>query len=118
MCWYTFGGEPINLVLAEALKKKDLESEKTDDYGVYFSDGSRWEELDALFSRLTAADAIGSIRSNTEAEQALKFHECLPENLRRAEVVARRCNQSDLATVLNEARHYVLMHETDGSDAV
>lgn len=113
MCWYTFGGESINQALADALRKQGLESEQTDDYAVYFSDGLRWEELDAVLRRLTAAEVIESMGSNPEAEQALKFHECLPASLSSAEVVARRCKQSDLAIVLGEARHHVVMHQTD-----
>lgn len=107
LCWYTFGGEQINQALAEALKTKGLESEKTDDYGVYFSPAPQREKLDALLRGLNASEVIKSIDSNAEAEQALKFHECLPASLSSAEVVARRCNQSDLDIVLNEVLRYV-----------
>lgn len=108
MCWYTFAGEPINQALADALDKQGLKSEKLDDYAIYFSGGPGREEVDAVLGRLTAAGVIESMGSNTEAEHALKFHECLPAGLSRAEVVARRCKESDLATVLSEARHYVV----------
>ena len=107
-CWYTFAGEPVNLALTEALKHRGFESRKTDDYGIYFSDGCRWQELKMLLQTLTAAEVIESLGSNPEAEQALKFHECLPENLSRAEVVARRCSEFDLTTVLTEMRTVVL----------
>jgi ATP-dependent Lhr-like helicase len=113
MCWFTFGGEPINLALADVLKKKGMESEKTDDYGVYFTDGARREELESLLLRLTAADVITSMGSNAEAEQALKFHECLPSILSSAEVVARRCAKSDLVIVLSEPRHFFVAARTD-----
>lgn len=103
VCWYTFAGEPVNLALSEALKKHGLESEKTDDYGIYFSDESAWEKLEALLPHLSAAGVIDAMSSNTEAVKALKFHECLPANLSRAEVVARCCDQADLATVLADA---------------
>jgi ATP-dependent Lhr-like helicase len=118
LCWWTFGGEPINQALADALKNQGLESEKTDDYAVHFSDGLQWEELDAALRCLTAADVIASMGSNPEAEQALKFHECLPASLSSAEVVARRCKESDLATVLGEARHYLVMPQTDDNGVV
>jgi ATP-dependent Lhr-like helicase len=113
MCWYTFAGEPLNLALADVLKKQGMESEKTDDYGVYFSDGSRREALESLLLRLTAAEVIASMGSNPEAEQALKFHECLPSSLSCAEVVARRCQESDLAIVLSEPRYFFVMARTD-----
>lgn len=106
VCWFTFGGESINLALREAIEKQGLETEKADDYGVYFSEGFRREELDAVLGRLTAAEVAESNGSNAEAEEALKFHECLPASLLRAEMAARRCNAGDLATVLSEARHY------------
>jgi hypothetical protein len=109
VCWYTFAGEPINLALGDALKTQGLESEKTDDYGIYFTDVPQQEESDSLLQRLSAADVIRTMGSNTKAEQALKYHECLPASLSGAEVVARRCKVADLTEVLGEARDYVVV---------
>ncbi len=117
-CWYTLAGEPINQALAEALEKLGIESEKVDDYGIHLFDGTSRESFSAALEGLTAAEVIKMMGSNPEAEQALKFHECLPAILSSAEVTARRCKQSELATVLNEARHYAVIPQTDGTDAL
>jgi hypothetical protein len=118
ICWYTFAGEPINQALADALEKRGLKSEKTDDYAIYFSAGPRREDLDNALRCLTAVSVVESMGSNMEAERALKFQECLPSSLSTAEVVARRCKESDLTKVLSEPRHHVVMNQTNDNDAV
>jgi hypothetical protein len=48
-----------------------------------------------------------TLSSSDEAKKALKFAECVPADLLKAEVVARRCRLADLSAVLNEQRRFV-----------
>jgi ATP-dependent helicase Lhr and Lhr-like helicase len=112
--WYTFGGGPVNQALADALTKQGFESEKSDDYAIYLSEGTRWEKLDAMLRGLTATQVIESMGSNDEAEEALKFHECLPANLGKPRQKALRDNSKlalstyDRQTILpgSQGRHF------------
>jgi ATP-dependent Lhr-like helicase len=109
MCWFTFAGEPINLALADALKTKGWESESVNDYGICFNDAARWEELEAIVCQLNATNVMASMGSSPTAEEALKFHECLPARLSSAEIIARRCEESDIAEVLSEPRNFTVL---------
>ena len=104
LCWHTFAGDPINGTLAEALRHHDQKAEKADDFVITFDKGQDREKLEFFLQRLTSTTILESLQSNEEAEQALKFSECLPPALRRAELIARRCTESDLQTVLSEPR--------------
>ena len=114
ICWFTFGGEAVNLALAEACRSGGLEIEKTDDYGIYFATGIQRERLESFLGTIVAEQAIAALSSNAEAEKALKFAECVPADLLKAEVVARRCRLEDLSSVLHERRAFVVVHQPDG----
>jgi ATP-dependent Lhr-like helicase len=88
--WFTFGGEAVNLALAETCGSDGLEIEKADDYGIYFARGLQRERLESCLGTMVADQAIAALSSNEEAEKALKFAECVPADLLKAEVVARR----------------------------
>jgi ATP-dependent Lhr-like helicase len=111
--YFTFGGELINLALAEALNKYGVDHDSSDDYALYFGRSHSREAVENVLRLLNAAGVIQCLGSNEEAERALKFSECLPADLRTAEVVARRCAESDLAEVLAEPRHFVMVENTD-----
>jgi hypothetical protein len=92
------------MAVAEICKATGLEIERTDDYGIYFASGTKRELLESCLNSIVAGLAMELLSSNAEAEKALKFSECVPANLLKAEVVARRCTFEDFSRVLKE--HY------------
>jgi len=112
--WHTFAGEAINLALGETLQQHKLPVERVNDYTVCLAAGPGRDRLETCLKMLNPAEVIQCLVSNEEAERALKFAECVPPDLLRSEIIGRRCQASELAAVLAEARSYVEVRE--GSD--
>jgi ATP-dependent helicase Lhr and Lhr-like helicase len=112
--WFTFAGEAINLALREILKRHGIAVDRIDDYAIHFSTGFNRETFAAYIRNLDATAAIQSLESSEEAERALKFAQCVPPGLLREEIVARRCEPSELATVLGEEPACVRLGERLG----
>ena len=105
--WYNFAGEPINLALEETFERQNLPVERTDDYAVHFVGGLDQETVEASLEGLDSATVVSLLSSSEEAEEALKFSDCVPADLRTAEIVARRCGPSQLEALLRESRAYI-----------
>jgi len=102
--WYTFAGERINLALGETFERQNLPVERIDDYAIHFTAGLDRERFETFLDGLDSKEVINSLGSNKEAEEALKFSDCVPLGLLTAEIVARRCLPSELEAVLKESR--------------
>ena len=111
-CWLTFAGTALNLALAEALAHFHVKTERSDDFAIWFDDRQTPDDIGSGLRRLSEVGAIQFIGFNEEAEQLLKYSECLPADLRAKEIVARRCTASDLNSVLAEPRQIVTMQES------
>ena len=107
VCWLTFAGTALNLALAEALSHRQIKTERSDDFAVWFSERPNPNNLETCLRELTTSGAMQFIGSNEEAEQLLKYSECLPADLRGKEIIARRCVEPDLNSVLAEPRQVV-----------
>jgi ATP-dependent Lhr-like helicase len=110
-CWLTFAGTALNLALAEALSHFQVKTKRSDDFAIWFDDQQKPDDIEIAMRKLSNAGAIQFIASNEEAEQLLKYSECLPADLLAREIVARRCAESDLNSVLAEPRQMVSQQE-------
>ena len=105
--WFTFAGDPANSALGRALASRGVETRRIDDYAVAFGEEVTRDRLESTLARLSEADVLASGTANEEAEKAMKFADCVPPNLRVAEMVARRCAAGDIGLVLSEHPAYI-----------
>lgn len=110
--WLTFAGASLNLALAESISHHQIKTEQSDDFAVWFGDRPSAEQVETALRHLGEVGALQFVGSNEEAEQLLKYSECLPTDLRAKEIIARRCAESDLKSVLMEPRQVVSLGES------
>jgi ATP-dependent helicase Lhr and Lhr-like helicase len=93
--WYTFAGAVINLAILQALTACGFEPVTSDDFSLRLSNPGSHVDLPASIHSLNADAVIQGFTPPSQYIRALKFNDCLPENV-VAEILRSRmlCRES------------------------
>ena len=82
LLWWTFGGLFANSAIAEAIRGRDIQVGKVDNFVIALDAGTPRERLDTALKDVRGLDGA-SLRTPVydRAVSELKFSECLPDSL-------------------------------------
>ena len=107
LVWFTFAGESINEAIGNALVANGITQDRVDDFAIYLAVGTTRTQLESALTELTEKTILNLIEVNEDAQDQLKYSECLPDDLRKKQLIARLCVAGEISKVLIEPRYFI-----------